>query len=81
VLQSPLSYAFRLKRDISMEKRSEIKVIEQAQSAATMHAHHCQQQSLFSGVGCFIVHFWEMCAIMRVSLAIFESIPVWAGSL
>jgi hypothetical protein len=62
-------------------KRSEIKVIEQAQSAVTMRAYHRQQQSLFSRVGYFILHFLEMCAVMCVSLAVFESIFVWAGSL
>ncbi len=64
-----------------MENTSELKGIEQAQSTATMHAHH-QQQSIFLRVGYFILHFLEMCVVMCVSLMIFEEqLSVWGGSL
>lgn len=63
-----------------MEKTSAIQVVEQAQSKATTHAH-TKQQSIFSRVVYFILHFVEMCVVMCVGLVIFDLLLARVGSL
>jgi len=49
-----------------MEKVKEIKGMEQAGSTDGLQAHHHQQQSVWSKVFHFVIHFVEMCLAMCI---------------